>query len=364
MQPAPGPGLDAARDLLRAAASAGPAGAIVGGLGFIAARGRPDPGAVGAVPVAARRRRGCAARAPGRARRSRRSPCGAGLGLARPSWRRAATARPGGCRWLAYALLGGAGAALIGPYLVLVLVGCGAGRARAVGAGGAARLRRRVGAARAARRGRRSAGVGALAWVAFKVGALSFGGGFVIVPLMQHDAVHTYHWMTATALPQRGRARPGDARAGRRDRRGRRLRRPRARRRRRSPRRSRSRRRSCSCCSAAATSSGCAAIAARSRSSTAPARRRSARSSARRSRSPARSVETWQFVVLGVAAVALLLARRGVVATLVGAGVVGVIVGAGRRPTTRVAARFGSAVRRGVAGEAQRPAGSRSGRLV
>jgi chromate transporter len=32
--------------------------------------------------------------------------------------------------------------------------------------------------------------------VAFKVGALSYGGGFVIVPLMQHDAVTTYHWMT------------------------------------------------------------------------------------------------------------------------------------------------------------------------
>ena len=33
--------------------------------------------------------------------------------------------------------------------------------------------------------------------MAFKVGALSFGGGFVIIPLMQHDAVHTYHWMTS-----------------------------------------------------------------------------------------------------------------------------------------------------------------------
>jgi chromate transporter len=33
--------------------------------------------------------------------------------------------------------------------------------------------------------------------VAFKVGALSYGGGFVIVPIMQHDAVSTYHWMTA-----------------------------------------------------------------------------------------------------------------------------------------------------------------------
>jgi chromate transporter len=33
-------------------------------------------------------------------------------------------------------------------------------------------------------------------WVALKVGALSFGGGFVIIPLMQADAVHHYHWMT------------------------------------------------------------------------------------------------------------------------------------------------------------------------
>ncbi|MEU4215732.1 chromate transporter [Actinoplanes sp. NPDC026623] len=35
-----------------------------------------------------------------------------------------------------------------------------------------------------------------MAWVAFKVGALSYGGGFVIIPLMQADAVGTYHWMT------------------------------------------------------------------------------------------------------------------------------------------------------------------------
>ncbi len=32
--------------------------------------------------------------------------------------------------------------------------------------------------------------------MALKVGALSYGGGFVIVPLMQHDAVSAYHWMT------------------------------------------------------------------------------------------------------------------------------------------------------------------------
>ena len=41
-----------------------------------------------------------------------------------------------------------------------------------------------------------SGGLLALAWTAFKVGALSYGGGFVIIPLMQHDAVETYHWMT------------------------------------------------------------------------------------------------------------------------------------------------------------------------
>ena len=33
-------------------------------------------------------------------------------------------------------------------------------------------------------------------WVASKVGALSYGGGFVIVPMMQNDAVDRYHWMT------------------------------------------------------------------------------------------------------------------------------------------------------------------------
>jgi chromate transporter len=40
-------------------------------------------------------------------------------------------------------------------------------------------------------------GLLALAWVAFKVGALSYGGGFVIIPLMQADAVDRYHWLTS-----------------------------------------------------------------------------------------------------------------------------------------------------------------------
>jgi chromate transporter len=38
--------------------------------------------------------------------------------------------------------------------------------------------------------------VASVVWVAFKVGALSYGGGFVIIPLMRSDAVDHYHWMT------------------------------------------------------------------------------------------------------------------------------------------------------------------------
>jgi chromate transporter len=117
----------------------------------------------------------------------------AAAGLAPASWRRAA-ARP---RWSAYLLAGGLAAATLGSGLVLVLLGCGAveialRRLRSAGPGVAGvqtwPLLATAGAA--------SGGLLALAWVAFKVGALSYGGGFVIIPLMQHDAVDTYHWMT------------------------------------------------------------------------------------------------------------------------------------------------------------------------
>ena len=113
------------------------------------------------------------------------------------SWRRAAgsAARQ---RWAIYLALGAAAAALVGPYLVLVLAACGLveitvqvrGRPSATGgtlAIAAAQPLLLVAAA----------GLAALSWVAFKVGALSYGGGFVIIPLMQRDAVHTYHWMSA-----------------------------------------------------------------------------------------------------------------------------------------------------------------------
>ncbi len=116
----------------------------------------------------------------------------AGTGLMAPSWRRISAAPARRARWIAYGLLGAAGA-LLGPYLVLVLLGCGLielllrGRPQHSGALAIAPF-----AATAS-----AGGVGALAWVAVKVGALSYGGGFVIVPLMRGDAVHTYKWMSS-----------------------------------------------------------------------------------------------------------------------------------------------------------------------
>jgi chromate transporter len=79
--------------------------------------------------------------------------------------------------------LGGAAAATVGPYLVLVLVACGVTEIL---------IRRKgrppfLGSAPAfvpavVLHGAAVGGLGALAWVAFKVGALSYGGGFVIIP--------------------------------------------------------------------------------------------------------------------------------------------------------------------------------------
>src|SRR6185369_10155494 len=91
-----------------------------------------------------------------------------------------------------------ASAATLGPWLVLVLLGCGlielalqlTGRRHDAELPGLA-----AGPLLAA--GAIGSGVLlSVAWVAFKVGALSYGGGFVIIPLMQSDAVSHYHWMT------------------------------------------------------------------------------------------------------------------------------------------------------------------------
>jgi len=116
-----------------------------------------------------------------------------GLGVATPIWQRASGV--GRARVLAYGLAGAIAAALAGPWLVLVLLACGVVEV----------ARRRL-AADGSWPGAQAlwlltansdpGGTLALAWSALKVGALAFGGGFVIVPLMQADAVGTYHWMT------------------------------------------------------------------------------------------------------------------------------------------------------------------------
>ncbi len=97
-------------------------------------------------------------------------------------------------RWCLYLAAGLAAAALAGPWLVLVLIGAGLLELAIV------RPHRTLSALvpwPAVIGGVASgAGLGALSWTAFKVGALSYGGGFVIVPLMQHDAVDRYGWLT------------------------------------------------------------------------------------------------------------------------------------------------------------------------
>jgi chromate transporter len=154
-------------------------------------------------------------------------------GLEAPAARRPVTYRK--ARWVAYLAAGGLAAGTIGPWLVLVLVACGlielAVRRRSTTRRPTGRVSTGQGSTGRDSSGRDSSGrdssgqglaglapmgllvktallgktaagatVGAgvfaaIAWVAFKVGALSFGGGFVIIPLMQADAVGR-HWMT------------------------------------------------------------------------------------------------------------------------------------------------------------------------
>jgi chromate transporter len=120
----------------------------------------------------------------------------AGTGLVGASWQR----RKHTLRWVAYLIAGAAAAATVGAWLVLVLLGCGLIELTAQLAPGRHRSDTRVSGIVAAPMlavGALSGGVLlSVAWVAFKVGALSWGGGFVIVPLMQSDAVGHYHWMT------------------------------------------------------------------------------------------------------------------------------------------------------------------------
>ena len=285
-------------------------------------------------PVPRRRAADSGSTAPARApvRRSPRSRCTPPAADRPRASARAPdrTRRP--ARWVLYVAARRAAAAPIGP-----LARARAARLRPrssslVKPSGATRAREPLRPALGRRRRRRAGGIGALVWIALKVGALAFGGGFVIIPLMQNDAVTRYHWMTNAQFLNAVALGPGHARAGRRDRRRRRLRGRTASPAACSPRSSRSPPRSRSSCSAAAAvrpparqppharafldGAGPAAIGAILGAAITLA---------------TALTETWQFAMLAVAAIALLIAQprhrrdaargrsTGVLAALVGA---------------------------------------------
>jgi chromate transporter len=165
----------------------GPFGAIVGGLSFIV------PGlvlivALAAIFLASSPPKWIMGAGAGAGAAVAAVAVHAGWGLVPASWQRAGAK----ARWALYLAAGIAAAATVGPWVVLVLLGCGVGEIvvrhlQSANAGAFAPIAAIV------------VGGGnllSLAWVAFKVGALSYGGGFVIIPLMQSDAVDRYDWMT------------------------------------------------------------------------------------------------------------------------------------------------------------------------
>ena len=308
----------------------GPRGAVVGGLGFIL------PAVImivvlsalffGESPPAWVRGAGAGAGAAVAAVAVR-----AGIDLARPSLDRT----PSRARWAVYVALGLAAGALVGAYLVLVLLACGL---LELGASGRLTERGRahgwgpIFAPAAAMVG--AGGLGSLAWVAFKVGALSYGGGFVIIPLMQGDAVHTYHWMTSSQFLDAvalGQVTPGPVVA------------------------------TVAAVGYAAHGLGGAALAAAVAFAPSFAFvllgggqferiRKSERARAFLAGAGPAAIgailgasiplaaalrETWQFAVLAGAAIALLIVRRGIVVTLLAAGAVGIVIAVAGGPVPR-----------------------------
>jgi chromate transporter len=121
----------------------------------------------------------------------------AGAGLIPASLDRMSTTRMRRFRWTLYVVSGFVAAGTLGAFLVVVLLACGlvevAVRRTPTIASGEARPGLLVAPLLPAVA---ASGLAAVAWVGLKVGALSYGGGFVIIPLMQRDAVETYGWLT------------------------------------------------------------------------------------------------------------------------------------------------------------------------
>ena len=117
----------------------------------------------------------------------------AGVVLARASFAGIGGARV--VRAAAYVGFGAAAAVVIGAGVVLVLLACGL-LELFVRRGFVARVSSHAWLAVVVLAA--ASDLPRLVWTAFKVGALAYGGGFVIIPLMQADAVEAYGWMTQT----------------------------------------------------------------------------------------------------------------------------------------------------------------------
>lgn len=178
---------------------AGVAGAVVGGLGFIV------PGLVATILLATALLAGAPpawviGAGAGAGGAVAAVALQAGASLLRPGWNRVSGAHR--MRWVAYVLVGLVAAAMVGPWLVGLLLGCGAvelfWRSRTDRPIPRPRVTMHAWplVALVASTVAATGGLGALAWMSLKVGALSYGGGFVIIPLMQAEAVGAYGWMT------------------------------------------------------------------------------------------------------------------------------------------------------------------------
>lgn len=118
----------------------------------------------------------------------------AGSSLIPTSWARARSRQ----RWILYVLAGACAAMFAGSWVVVILLACGAAellirRGTAPLFSFAPTVALFVAVSNSALR---FTVENSLLWTAFKVGALSYGGGFVIIPLMFTDAVERFAWMT------------------------------------------------------------------------------------------------------------------------------------------------------------------------
>jgi chromate transporter len=109
--------------------------------------------------------------------------------LAPASWQRATATTTTKWRWVTYAIIGVTTSIMAPQFVVFGMLACGLCE---ISLATSAQAAFPIALGKVAVLGSFTS----IAWIALKVGALSYGGGFVIIPLMQHDVVSTYHWMT------------------------------------------------------------------------------------------------------------------------------------------------------------------------